>query len=90
MLIQKYDIVTGQEVLGKVNRNDVESGLADVNAILTQSVLSDAWSFINPTGKICNVTVVSGGNIIEASVNVTLENINVYFNNATTGYIICN
>ena len=87
----KWNFDTEDESLGLIQVNELASGLADANTVLTQSVASTIWAFDNPLGKIPSVTLInSSGLQFVADIVATESNITVNLTHADTGKIILN
>jgi hypothetical protein len=89
MLIQKIDIATGKEFLGKVLSNEIDADL-DKHYSHNQSSPSATWTITHNLGKVPSVSVIdSSGKLVYGTVELTEDNelneLTIYFNGAFSG-----
>lgn len=95
MFIQKAEIIDGEikyNILGKVKRIELESGIADKHYIHEQSSASNVWNVIHNLGKNPAVsTVDSSGKVVYGNIeHITDNEMKITFNYPFSGKAYCN
>lgn len=91
-LIQKKDISTGKQYLGKIQLEELADNIADKNYVHTQSVPSLTWSVTHNLNKYPSVTIYNSSNeeiegmIIHTHINQTV----IIFNAEFSGHAVFN
>lgn len=95
MYIQKANIENGRlkyNILGKVNADELETGLADAHYVHEQTTPSNIWIIQHNLGKMVSViTVDSSGKIVFGLVEYISDNeVKIIFKYAFSGKAYCN
>ena len=89
MLIQKLDITTGENYLGKVTASEIDADL-DKHYYHNQSSPSATWTITHNLGKVPSVSIIDSGGklvygIVELAIGNELNELTITFNGAFSG-----
>lgn len=89
MLIQKLDITTGENYLGKVTASEIDAVL-DKHYSHNQTIPSSSWAITHNLDKVPSITVMdSSGKMVFGEVELSegneLNELTIFFNGAFSG-----